>query len=158
MSFGPPTAVIINDTYPAVAHFEVDAGSFLVVEPDETCLIFLDTGIPGPPGSSGVSLKGSFSYGDATPQLIGILLAGLYNPDTRIDIKSIFDGVGAQVSIGSMADPNLLFSSSQCNPLEVSSYQVTSAFEVLADTSIYLFIQPGAGATQGTGHYWLNLV
>lgn len=52
MSFGPPTAVIINDTYPAVAHFEVDAGSFLVVESDATCLIFLDVGVPGPAGAA----------------------------------------------------------------------------------------------------------
>lgn len=47
-----PQAIIINNTYPAVAHFEVDAGSFLVLEPDDTYLVFVDTGIPGPAGSS----------------------------------------------------------------------------------------------------------
>ena len=77
MSFGAPTAVIINDTYPAVAHFEVDAGSFLVVESDSTCLVFLQTGIPGPPGNGSV---GPSNQGD------GILIVGT---EIRVNIEGL---------------------------------------------------------------------
>jgi hypothetical protein len=103
-------------------------------------------------------LLGNFSFGDASPHLIGVIKQGRYNPVARIDITQPFNGLSAQVSIGTLVDPDLIMPASGCSPYDVAVYQASPALEVANDTAVYLFIQSGVGSSQGSGRFWLQLV
>lgn len=106
-------------------------------------------GPPGPPGGSLPTLV--FSYGDATPALIGTMSAGTRLFNVRLSIEAAFNGTGADISVGTLASPNLLADSAVIDPAVIAVFEFSPQNLFLVDTSVYLFITPGAGATAGSG-------
>lgn len=101
---------------------------------------------------------GNFSFGDATPHLVGVMNAGVYNPVARVDILTAFDGSNALLSIGTLVEPELILPQAGCYVYESAVYQSNPSLQVTQETAVYLFIQPGGGASQGSGRYWLQLI
>lgn len=104
-------------------------------------------GIPGPSGSSVPAIY--FNYGDATP-------ANLYTPSSNQVIVSLtlvvlitFNGVGAKVSIGTTAAPELLMDEDESVLSALGSFGANPETEIASGTPIRAFITPGSGATTG---------
>lgn len=93
----------------------------------------------------------TFAYGDATPALIATILAGTRLFNVRVSIETPFNGTGADISVGTLASPNLIADASVMDPSVAAVFEFSPQDLFLVDTPIYLFITPGAGATTGTG-------
>lgn len=112
------------------------------------------TGPMGPQGEVGPSGAGlitlDFSYGDATPVLITTMLAGKRVITVKMFIDVAFNGIGANLSVGTMGNPTDLMGTG-LDPSIAVGYNVTPQKSYSVDTEIYLFITPGSGATSGSG-------
>lgn len=107
-------------------------------------------GVPGLPAAGEQAI--SFSYGDATPALIGTIPAGYHASWVRLDIYASFDGAGAQITVGTLASPTLLMDAAQSDLTQVAAYESWPLGLMAVATAIYLFITPGSGASAGNGH------
>jgi hypothetical protein len=109
-------------------------------------------GIQGPQGVPGnARIELAFSFGDASPEIIGSIPTNKIVEAVSLFIEVPFDGIGAALSIGDSSNPNSLMSFSQNDPTQVGAYQVAPTVSFNSDTVVKLFITPGAGATQGSG-------
>jgi hypothetical protein len=116
-------------------------------------------GPPGAIGPPGAALPPTnFAFGDASPALVQTLDAQKLVVRTRITITTPFDGAGATLSIGTLAQPELLIASSQVNPAQKTTFETTPEVALSAGTNLYLFIIAGVGATQGAGRTVLELI
>lgn len=110
-------------------------------------------GPPGPVGPPGGSLPTlTFSYGDATPSLIATLTAGSRPFNVRLSIETPFNGAGAQLSVGTLLNPNLLVPAADIDPAVAAVFEFSPQTLFLSDTAVYLFITPGSGASAGAGN------
>ncbi len=99
----------------------------------------------------------TFSYGDATPHLLASLESGAFVADATVKIETGFDGAGAEISIGTLGDPNSIFPSTSIMPYETGVYASAVSLLLNAPTDIYLFITPGAGAAAGAGNLCITV-
>lgn len=111
-------------------------------------------GPPGPPGPSGSTIDLPFSWGDASPSPIGAV-SGLIVAASII-ITTPFDGVGASLTIGTLGSPALIMPADSNYPGFASRYEVNPGLFVSGQ--LYLTIDPGAGATQGAGRVYLEVI
>lgn len=111
-----------------------------------------EQGPAGATGPSGVATPAyTFYFGDATPALITTLPAGTRIFALELAINAAFDGIGAAVTVGTLADNDALLRSDQVNPGLAAIYESSPNLVLGEDTAIYLFISPGSGASQGNG-------
>lgn len=111
-------------------------------------------GEKGERGESGLeagAISMNFSFGDASPILIGDFPPGERIDVARIDILTPFNGAGSSLSIGTMANPGLLMPVDLNDPFLVASFEL-SPMTASDGSSIYLFITPGNGVSAGSGH------
>lgn len=108
-----------------------------------------DRGIPGPAGNAVQAFQ--FSYGDATPAILVTAVSGQRILGVRLDILTAFNGVGAQLSIGTMADPQSVFPTTDNSALIVSSFDLKLNTLYSQDTDIFLWITAGQNASAGSG-------
>jgi hypothetical protein len=108
-----------------------------------------DQGLPGTVFEGVFDLD--FAYGDATPVHIASILVGKIVKLARLDIYTPFNGSGAQLTIGSLAEPDRYMASTQNDPTTALSYEM-SPMRSVDSGDVYLFITPGSGATAGSGH------
>jgi hypothetical protein len=92
-----------------------------------------------------------FAHGDSTPKLLTTVQAGQRVLELLLTIEVPFNGSGPSLSVGSLADPNLLASAGQSDPSVAATYEFAPGLLFGVDTAIYLFITPGSGSSAGNG-------
>lgn len=110
-------------------------------------------GPPGPPGATGGSFDVAFSYGDASPVLIGVLNGVVIS--ASVVIQTPFNGVLPTLSIGTLTQPSLIMTSAGVFPDELGRFESNPG--VTVNDSLYLYITPGLGASQGSGVVYLEV-
>jgi hypothetical protein len=99
----------------------------------------------------GTTLLRSFTHGIPSPMLLHTNQTPALLISVELDIRVPFNGGGAQLSIGQPGQPERFMAAAENDPAVAAQYEVFPADEMTAAENIYLFITPGAGATQGAG-------
>ncbi len=107
--------------------------------------------LPDGGGTSLVVKQLSFSWDDTSPEFIGIVLANKMILSVQLIITEAFDGVSPSLSVGEMSSPARLMATTDNDPTDEVEFLVTPHYTYLADTDIFLTIDPGSGAAQGKG-------
>jgi hypothetical protein len=92
-----------------------------------------------------------FSYGDATPQPIFSLLANAMIAEVNVWLLEPFNGIGAQINIGRSSNHDELMNDTEIDPTFLSSYSTRPGKEYNSGEHVNLYLNPGAGASQGRG-------
>lgn len=92
-----------------------------------------------------------FAYGDATPLVLGDVLANKDIYSIEINILEVFNGVNPSLSIGVPANNSILVSIDENNPAEIGKYIIHPEYMFTNDTTVNLYITPGGGCTSGAG-------
>ena len=109
-------------------------------------------GEKGDTGAAGQSIAPvNFAYGDSSPRIIIPALTSKIVLAVNINITTPFDGAGASLSIGTLANPALLVDPMQLDLSVATEFEINPNVKFTTPADIYLTITPGAGATQGTG-------
>lgn len=106
-------------------------------------------GIPGVPGAGTASTL-TFSWGDATPALIGSALAGKTVYKVEINILVPFDTIST-LTVGDSSNNASLFPASNIDLQTVGSYETNPSLKFVSTTDINLYLSPRVGNTQGNG-------
>jgi|GEM_PF-5428959 len=93
----------------------------------------------------------SFSFGDASPVNVIIAQVGQLIESVKILILTPFDGVGASLEVGDVGQSDRLLLQNQVNPSVAATYESNPNYTYGSITQIELTINPGTGATQGSG-------
>lgn len=109
----------------------------------------LDTLEAGGGASSGLLGAIYFNYGDATPAILYTPLANIIITSLALTVVTAFNGVGAKVSIGIDASPELLMAEAESDLSVLSSYEFDPEQAIASGSAIKAFITPGSGASQG---------
>lgn len=125
------------------------------VELVEQGIIVVQTGTGG--GGAAPVLR-AFTFGVPSPMLLHTVQAPTLLASVELDVRTPFNGAGAQLSIGQPGQPGRFMSASENDPAFAAQYEVFPNLELAPGEGIYLFITPGAGTTQGAGVVILNLV
>jgi hypothetical protein len=118
-------------------------------------------GAKGAPGSGSGSSSGvyaPFSWGDASPSLVYVVLQNSLLVSATILLRTAFNGAGAVLSLGLSGDPQAFVPPSAVDPGTAAEYETYPDTLLAAGTQILLFITPGVGANQGAGGIRLDLV
>lgn len=143
--------VEILQTVVAVVEVGVPAGA-QYVEVTEIA----QQGIPGPPGTGAITVI-NFAWGDATPKLLVTVVANKRVYRVRLWIETPFNGTGAALTVGSVADPDELIAATENDPTSEGVYETYPDKRYLASTPVSLTITPGAGASAGAGQVHLEI-
>ena len=100
-------------------------------------------------GSRGVVVP--FAFGDASPVPIFTAPADCTDILARLVIDTPFNGVGAQLKLGTSASPELLLAAAHNDPATAAGYEAAPDASLTTGEAIVLTIIPGTGATQGAG-------
>lgn len=135
----------------------------VVVEIDSSIVVSAgEAGPRGEPGAAGLPSSGlppiNFSYGDASPSLLYTLTEDMLLDGVQLILSTVFDGVGASLSVGTLGSPGLYLSASYNDPYAVATYETSPDVIIASGTAIYLTIVPGAGASTGSGKVVLALL
>ena len=112
-------------------------------------------GRQGPPGANGDGQYPvvEFAFGDASPAPVLTI-----NPASaaeivlvQLEIEEPFDGVGAMLTVGTTADPDLLMSADQVDPSTAAVFESSPRVALVGGVEVQLTITPGVGASQGRG-------
>ena len=106
----------------------------------------------GPPGLGNVTnVVVPYAFNTATPLLLatgaGVVSRAL------VDVSAAFDGPGATMSIGTLANHNLILPTTSVTPGVVGQYGTQRVFVGLGN--VFLFITP-LGSTVGSGFAFLQ--
>lgn len=113
-------------------------------------------GDKGDPGESKFRIF-EFQFNNVTSQVLYTFQSDGYLVDIEIEITTVFDGAGAALSIGTNSDPQLLIANSEIDAGQLMSGGKISNRRFLSGEEIRLFINAGAGATQGAGRVVLEV-
>jgi hypothetical protein len=167
---GSNTNVVVVDNPRTVTAVTAASSAVQVSSPEQvgaisdqaTVLGVASTGVQGPRGPAGASASGiptlNFAFGDATPATVLSLGENLEITWISLQIEEAFDGVGAQIQLGTAASPGLLMDSWQSDPSAALTFEVSPRVELSSGTAIILTIIPGSGASQGRGQFVINAV
>lgn len=156
-------SIVIVNAAASVLVYERDESPVVIVREDAPLLV-LAGGSQGPPGAAGEqgppgadgngNIQINFAFGDATPVNLGAV-TGLVVAVSLI-VEDGFNGTGAALAVGTLSSPELLMQVAQNSPSEPARYEANPG-ERLAGESIYLFITPGTGASQGAGTLYMEI-
>jgi hypothetical protein len=107
-------------------------------------------------GGAGTGIKHFFAWGDVSSTLIREMESGSMINSIYFVVKEAFNGVGAAVTIGTVADPDLLVPADEVDLTIVGTYLLTPGYSFTVDTEIKVFNTPGSGASTGTGIAVIN--
>jgi len=97
-----------------------------------------------------------FAFGDASPRTIYAVPDDRLAFLVRLVIDTPFDGAGATLSVGTASDAGALMPADANDPATDTSYEFASNAELALGDSVQLTINPGSGATQGSGRLILD--
>lgn len=127
----------------------------ITVAREEVVRQVVSVGSQGPRGADGrdgsIGTVINFGFGDATPALLDVAAAGKRIYSVALHIHAGFDGSGAALQIGTAGDPGALLAAEQNDPTQAGQYVAYPDAAYPSDTSIYLTITPGSGASHGSG-------
>lgn len=92
-----------------------------------------------------------FAYDTPSPMILATLAAGQTIDRALILITEAFDGVGATLSLGTVAEPGLFLSAAEVAPGRLGQYETDELVPFDAAELLRLTIAPGSGATRGAG-------
>ena len=149
---------------PATLVLQQDVTSANVTQETTRTLEIVTAGPQGPRGDDGADGAAGangdgqypvieFAFGDASPAIVLTL-----NPASaaevalvQLEIEEAFDGAGASIAVGTVADPDGLMRADQNLPGEVAVFETSPRVRLPAGEGVQLTITPGAGASQGRG-------
>lgn len=114
-------------------------------------------GVPGPKGAPGDSSAATgravvpFAFGDASPLPVFTPAVNCTDILVRLVIDTPFNGAGAALKLGTVAQPEALLAASHNDPTAAGGYEAAPDAALVAGVPIVLSIVPGTGATQGAG-------
>lgn len=109
-------------------------------------------GVQGPTGASGASVPPhEFAWGNVSPALVHTVTGPSLFFRVTIRIRTAFNGVNPTISVGTLAQPELFVAASDNIPAQPGDYEVWVDRDLLAGDAIYVHVNPGFGATQGSG-------
>lgn len=148
--------VILSITETVVELVEIEGATVEVIGES---VALVEVGVQGPPGTPapGAIAPINFSWGDASPVLLAMVGAGKHAYVVELIITTALNGVGAALSVGSLAAPAELMATTDNNPASVASYETNPDKLYGAATAIYLTITPGSGASAGAGQIRLQI-
>jgi hypothetical protein len=118
--------------------------------------------VQGPAGTTGPAGNAlppiAFAYGDASPSVRYTLPKRSLITACSINIRTAFNGVGAQLAVGTPGNPEGLMPVTHNDPGTVGQYENSPDLELPAGSQITLSITPGAGASRGSGVVVLELL
>lgn len=97
-----------------------------------------------------------FAYGDATPADIYIPHEAGVLTLARVQVITPFDGAGAEIQIGTAADPDAFVGAADVDLAVAAGWEVIPDANVAAGEPITLTLIPGAGATAGAGRILID--
>ena len=112
----------------------------------------------GTNGANGANGDGQYpvvelAFGDASPAPVLTI-----NPASaaeivlvQLEIEEPFDGVGAMLTVGTTADPDLLMAADQVDPSTTAVFESSPRVALAGGAEVQLTITPGVGASQGRG-------
>lgn len=93
----------------------------------------------------------NFAFGDVSPVNVFQAEANQLIEEIQILILETFNGIGAFLKVGDAIQDDRLFTANQNYPSVSATYVVTPNYSYGSLTQILLTIDPGSGATQGSG-------
>ena len=93
----------------------------------------------------------SFAYGDATPAMVGTLPAGAVISAVTLIILTAFNGVSPALAVGDDGNDSRFMTAEQNDAGEAVAYTTSPGEKLSAAVTVRLSIQPGTGATAGSG-------
>lgn len=102
-------------------------------------------------GSASSFIEVPFSYGDASPKLLGIIASGKMVLNCSVRIINPFNGTSAALSVGSSGTPDDIMATGDNYPGIQSTWSNNPNTIYGSDTNVYLTINSGADATAGSG-------
>lgn len=128
------------------------AGYVLTADPVST------TGVSWKPaGAAQLAIEVPFSYGDASPKILAQVPQDKVVLSSSMVILEAFDGVLSELSVGSLAQPDDIMSTTDNVAQIAATWSNTPNTVYSAPTDIYLTINNGSGATQGRGIIVINI-
>lgn len=103
------------------------------------------------------SLTIPFSYGDVSPELIGVVPANRLIYSVEIIITTAFNGTSPTLSVGDASNYSSLMNTGQNLPGTTGTYQSTPSFLYGSATNVYISIAPGSGGSSGAGFVSIRL-
>ena len=153
---------------PATLVLQQDVTSANVTQETTRTLEIVTAGPQGPrgndgnPGANGANGEGllpalSFGFGDAS-SVVMVTSADGPVEITRValEIEEEFDGVGASLRLGTLAQPDLLMAAAFNSPYMQATFEVSPGVELPASSEIYFSINAGS-ATQGSGKIVISI-
>lgn len=134
--------------------WEIDSGKFKVG--DGVTRWNLLSYSSGPSGDVASEIHATFSWGDVSSVIIGSMAENAVIHSINFVVLEVYDGSGAEVTIGTVADPDLLLSANDVDLKTIGTYLISPGYKFPADTDIKLFNTPGAGASTGNGTVVIN--
>lgn len=160
------TVVVPSDTT-GVTHQPVVADRVVVRDPAQQVVLdrrvvevveIVERGPQGPRGAPGSSIPViAFAYGDAPSIIWTADVEGLLD-NVRLIIDVPFDGVGAQIVVGTAVAADDALAADMNLPTMPYEYENTPDVHLAAGASVWLTIVPGAGATQGSGRLLIHFL
>jgi hypothetical protein len=90
-------------------------------------------------------------WGDPSPRVAATVPAGKMVLGVRLSVDVPFNGDGAQIMVGDLSQPDRLMAADQSDPTSACSYETSPTHRYGAATDILITINPGDGASAGTG-------
>lgn len=109
---------------------------------------------PTPPSVPSSPEAFAFSWGDATPAVMGLYTGVVVA--ISIVIVTPFNGVAPELSVTAPGYPTLMAAADNL-PKEAGRYETNPGVRLPADTSLSLNIAPGIGASAGNGIVYLEI-
>lgn len=119
-----------------------------------THILTVSRGERGDPGGGESIIELPFSYGDASPKLIGSAVKGLI-VRASIAITEAFD-TPSTLQLGTLQNPSLLINNQQNLAMAIGEYQQRPMITLSVFTQFVLSISLGAGNTKGKGFVFID--
>ena len=80
-----------------------------------------------------------FSWGDVSSSVITTMRSGLLIRSIYFIVQNAFDGIGAEITIGTVADPDLLLKTTDVDLKTIGNYLISPGYKFFVDTEIKIF-------------------
>ncbi|MBA3684651.1 MAG: hypothetical protein H0W72_05355 [Planctomycetes bacterium] len=134
------TTVTVTEVPTVVQVTEATSGDVVISETVTEVVVSETT-------ASGNTLVAEVAFGDATPASIFSVPDGYRLSEIEIDVLEAFNGTGAAVLLGTVADPALHFTATDSDLAALGNF--SKQFTDAGPIAIRHTITPGAGATTG---------
>jgi len=107
--------------------------------------------------SGGIALTAPFTYATSSPEVVQAVVPGQLITRAVVVIETAFDDPAASVTVGTTANPDLIFGPGDISTNTTDQYQEQDITPFNANDFLIITITPGT-STQGAGilYYWIQ--